>query len=484
WEVMSGAELDDCKVAEREHLDDTTLERWIRFLSRTDRDYDFLKPFEQVLARHGTRAEAQKAADDFQRFVSSIFDDKKGMDDRNYVKLGGAKGAKDERTRQYTNLESLPIEKYYLWRDLASEPYKKDFFDFKGGVYYFGPKQIRSYLAPEWRDHLDEMNARLARLEKALPAQYPFLHTIEDAKKPEDIKVQIRGDASNLGEVAPRRFLAVLVNGERPLFHNGSGRLQLAEAIANASNPLFARVMVNRVWQHHFGQGIVRTVGNFGQLGERPTHPKLLDYLAAEFVAHGWSLKWLHRQILLSATWQLSTDYNEKNASQDPGNRLLWRANLQQRLDIEALRDSLLAVAGNLDDKVGGPPQELSDKNRRRTIYGLISRTKLDATLALFDFPNPNNTSDQRMVTVGPMQRLFFMNNSFVAQQAKALAERVADGQSGDRARIERAYQLVYGRKPTGEEVQMGVDFLQKNREDWPQYTQVLLSSTEFLSVN
>ncbi len=484
WEVLSGAELDDCAVAAREHLDDTTLERWIRYLGNPERDHKFLQPFDELLARHASRAEAQKFADSFQQFVLGIFNDKKGMDDRNYVKLGGAKGAKDERTRQYTNLESLPIEKYYLWRDLASEPYKKDFFDFKGGVYYYGPKQISRYLAPEWREHLEALNQRLARLEKELPPQYAFLHTIEDSSKPADIRVQIRGDANNLGDVAPRRFLAILSHGERPLFHSGSGRLQLAEAIANASNPLFARVMVNRVWQHHFGQGIVRTPGNFGQLGERPTHPELLDYLAAEFVSHGWSLKWLHRRILLSAAWQLSTDYDEKDFNRDPGNRLIWRANMQQRLDIEALRDAMLSVAGNLDPKVGGPSEPLDDHNSRRTLYALISRTKLDSTLALFDYPNPNNTSDQRMVTVGPMQRLYFMNSSFVAREAKALADRLAAGQGGEAERIARAYRLLFGRAPTPAEVDLGARFLASHHEDWPQYAQVLFASTEFSSVN
>ncbi len=149
WDVLSGAELDDCAIAAREHLDDTVLERWIRYLRNPERDHKFLKPFDELLARRAPREDARKFADEFQRFVLSIFSDKKAMDDRNYVKLGGAKGAKDERTRQYTNLESLPIEKYYLWRDLASEPYKKDFFDFKGGVYYFGSKQISRYLGPE-----------------------------------------------------------------------------------------------------------------------------------------------------------------------------------------------------------------------------------------------------------------------------------------------------------------------------------------------
>nr|MDQ2899750.1 DUF1553 domain-containing protein [Acidobacteriota bacterium] len=230
--------------------------------------------------------------------------------------------------------------------------------------------------------------------------------------------------------------------------------------------------------------GIVRTPSNFGQLGERPTHPELLDYLASEFVARGWSIKAMHREIMLSATYQLSTDRDEIAAARDPANRLLWRANLRPRLDIEALRDSLLAVSGQLDLKVGGPPAPLDDKNCRRTLYGLIGRTKLDPTLALFDFPNPNASSEQRMITLGPMQRLYFMNNSFVGLQAKALANRLAAKDSDDRARIARAYRLLFGRAPTNSETRMGLDFLAGNAQAWPQYTQVLLSSAEFSSVN
>ncbi len=481
WDVLQGADAVD--VARDRKLDTQTLARWLQYLKNPARDHKFLKRWDDLLASHAARAEVQKFADEFQTFVLGVFADKHAMDDRNYVKMGGAAGVRDEKTRQYTNLESLPIEKYYLWRDLASEPYKKDFLDFKGGVYYYGLKAIPRFLAPEWRDHLEAMNARMAQLEKELPVQYPFLHVIRDVEKPADINVYVRGDEQNKGEVAPRRFLSILCNGEPQHFAQGSGRLELANDIASPSNPLFARVMVNRIWQHHFGHGIVRTPSNYGQLGERPTHPELLDYLAAEFVEHGWSVKAMQRLIMLSATYQLSTDTDEKDAAQDPGDRLLWRANLQPRLDIESLRDSLLAVAGKLDLTVGGPPVPLSDTNCRRTLYALIGRTKLDSTLGLFDFPNPNASRDQRMVTVGPMQRLYFMNNSFVAEQAKAVADRVA-AEGDQRARIEHAYKLLFGRMPTDSEVKLGLDFLGSKGGDWTQYAQVLLSSAEFSSVN
>jgi hypothetical protein len=181
------------------------------------------------------------------------------------------KGVRDEKTRQYTNLESLDIEKYYLWRDLASEPYKKDFLDFKGGVYYFGDKQIDRWLSAEARDYYAGLKIQLAALKKSLPKQYPFLHAVRDSKKPADVRVAIRGDAPNPGAVAPRCNLRILCNGEPARFTKGSGRLEFAESIANADNPLTARVIVNRVWKLHFGQGIVRTPSNFGQLGERPS---------------------------------------------------------------------------------------------------------------------------------------------------------------------------------------------------------------------
>jgi hypothetical protein len=267
-------------------------------------------------------------------------------------------------------------------------------------------------------------------------------------------------------------------------FTKGSGRLELAEAIASPQNPLTARVMVNRIWQFHFGQGIVRTPSNFGQLGDRPSHPELLDYLAATFVKNHWSIKALHRQIMLSAAYQLSTDEIEPNVTQDPDNRLLWRANMVQRLDIEALRDAILAVSGNLDLSVGGPAARLTDENTRRTVYAFISRNKLDPTLELFDFPNPNNTIEYRSVTVGPLQRLYFMNSSFIASQSRALATRLEDEASSDEARITCAYRLLYGRKPTQAEIQLGLDFLRETHEAWPRYAQALLSSSEFSTVN
>ncbi|MSV30341.1 MAG: DUF1553 domain-containing protein, partial [Bryobacterales bacterium] len=181
------------------------------------------------------------------------------------------------------------------------------------------------------------------------------------------------------------------------------------------------------------------------------------------------------------STYQLSTRHSEKNYAVDAPNRYFWRANLRPRLDAEALRDSLLAVAGTLDRTVGGEPVPFDDANHRRSVYGLVSRTTPDETLALFDFPNPNNTSEQRTVTAGPMQRLFFLNSSFVTKQSRLLADRL---RGDDKSRIREAYRLLYSRTPLESEVQFGLDFLQKSGGSWAQYAQALLSSSEFSSVN
>jgi hypothetical protein len=320
-------------------------------------------------------------------------------------------------------------------------------------------------------------------LKKASPPLYPHWHVLADVEQPKNIPIAIRGNAETPGEEAPRRFLSVLCDGEAPAFAKGSGRLELAEAIASARNPLTARVAVNRVWQQHFGQGIVRSAGNFGQLGDRPTHPELLDYLAARLVEAGWSLKTLHREILLSETYQRSSAAPAAAREKDPDNRLLSHMNVRERLDAEALRDAILAVSGALDPTLGGPSAEFDGKHRRRTLYVTVSRSQPDRTLATFDFPDPNAAADARMVTVGPMQRLFFLNSAFVAEQAKTLAARMEREATEPAARVAYAYRLLYGRPALAEEIRLGLEFVNGRAERWPEYAQVLLSAAEFSAV-
>lgn len=253
--------------------------------------------------------------------------------------------------------------------------------------------------------------------------------------------------------------------------------MDLAESIVDPKNPLTPRVLVNRIWQHHFGQGIVRTPSNFGAQGNRPSHPELLDYLAGEFVTNGWSVKKLHREIMLSATYQTSSQPVEKNVTADPENRLVWRFN-RQRLDAEALRDGLLNASGRLDLKQGGAAERAGMNNPRRSVYNFVSRRKMDADFALFDFPNPNNTSEQRIATNVPLQRLYFMNNEWVIAQARAFVARL----TGDEAqKIDRAYLLLFQRRPSEEERKIALEFLHGGgKEPWTEYAQALLTSNEF----
>jgi hypothetical protein len=253
-------------------------------------------------------------------------------------------------------------------------------------------------------------------------------------------------------------------------------------------------VIVNRVWERHFGRGLVATPSNFGRLGERPSHPELLDHLTSRFIAAGWSIKALHRTIMLSATYQLDSARDDRCAAVDPENTLLWHAN-RRRLEVEAWRDAMLAVSGELDATLGGASSELSNaENRRRTLYGAVSRHNLDGLLRLFDFPDPNITSDKRTVTTVPLQQLFVLNSPFMQHQARALARRLTtDSAESDSSRVGRAFQLLFGRTPRADEMALALDFLggaerssdlPEGQGRWELYAQALLGTNEFTFVD
>ncbi|MBK5294054.1 MAG: PSD1 domain-containing protein [Acidobacteriia bacterium] len=469
----------------QEGLDTETIGKWKTYLNVRDKDHPYLKSWYDLMAGNPTEEQVRAEAARYQQFVLELLEEAKEVEDKNYVAFGGKKGIKDEKTRQYTNIVALPVLKFYQWRELANGPYNIDGFRAPAGVYYYGPKELDRYLGGVAKQYVDRLRAEANAIEKDLPPMYPFLHTVSDTPKPADIHVALRGDNKSPGEIAPRRFLSVLCEGEATPFQKGSGRGELAEAIASQANPLTARVMVNRIWQHHFGQGIVRSPSNFGQMGERPTHPELLDYLASRFVESGWSVKAIHREILLSSAYALSSQSNEANLEADPDNKLLWRHNMQYRLDMEALRDSVLAVSGQLDRKFGGPASAMTEANARRSLYLTVSRTRLDATMALFDFPDANASAEERPVTAGPLQGLYWLNSKFVAAQAKALEQRLAREAGTDtEKRIQRAYQLMYGRPPDAEELKLGVEYVAAGGNVWQQYLQALFGSGEFTSVN
>lgn len=329
-------------------------------------------------------------------------------------------------------------------------------------------------------------------------------HVLLDASRPTEPRIFVRGNPERPGALVRRHFLSALDEHQAPAsFLNGSGRLELAQAIISPDNPLTARVIVNRVWLHHFGVGLVATPSNFGLRAEPPSHPELLDYLAREFIDSGWSIKRLHRTIMNSATYQQSSRIkrsagrHEKvgavgdapieevnRVAKDPANRWLWRMN-RRRLDFESLRDSMLLVAGRLDLSVGGRSIDFEDpKNVRRTLYGTIKRSSMPEIFEVFDFPSPDTHNAARSQTTVPQQALYLMNNPFVLEQADHLAAVVRDQEMvSTESRVKHLYKLVLAREPREKEIERTMRYV-ANKGSWSQLAQMLMVSNEFLFVD
>lgn len=308
-----------------------------------------------------------------------------------------------------------------------------------------------------------------------------------DDPLPYDPRIYLRGNPNRLGSFVPRRFLEFLSDKAEP-FVQGSGRLELARAIVDRSNPLTARVFVNRVWQNHFGAGLVRTPSDFGVRSEPPSHPDLLDYLASTFMEQGWSVKKLHRQIMLSAAYQQSSAKSPLLI--DPENRLLSRMP-RRRLDFEALRDSLLAVSGTLDLRVGGPSVNLLSGSNRRTVYGFIDRLALPGLLRTFDFPSPDATSAARDQTTVAPQALYLLNGPLAFDCArKVLARPEIAGEKDYARRIDGVYRLLFSRSPMAVDRQLADEFFgpeqgaRESNESWERYIHALLLTNEFAFVD
>jgi hypothetical protein len=306
--------------------------------------------------------------------------------------------------------------------------------------------------------------------------------------QPQDVALQIRGNASKPGPIVPRGFPAVLSDENGKRFQHGSGRLELADAIVTDAAPLAARVFVNRVWKHHFGRGIVSTLSNFGIQGEAPSHPDLLDDLAARFISHRWSVKWLHREILLSAAYQQTSAVDP---TLDPDNVWLARMPLR-RLDVEAWRDAMLCATDELDLRIGGPSQDLLEaNNRRRTLYGTVKRRELADILRLHDFPDPVAHVASREPTTTPLQQLFVLNSPLMRERSSALVRRLPPASpDGTAERIRQMYSFVFSREVAAHEVAPLLEFLSaaqgdgvSEEEAWTQLAQVLLGSNELLFV-
>ncbi|MBT5708768.1 MAG: DUF1553 domain-containing protein, partial [Verrucomicrobia bacterium] len=319
---------------------------------------------------------------------------------------------------------------------------------------------------------------------------------LEDMPECHPQHVFLRGDSKRLGDVVPRAIPESLGLDQAIGIESGSGRLELAKAIASSRNPLTARVIVNRLWAWHFGQGLVSTPSDFGFRSELPSHPELLDYLAHGLMQRRWSLKGLHRQILLSATWQQSSVDRPKLRAKDPMNRFLWRQN-RHRMEFEVMRDSMLFVAGHLEPRLGGPPVRLSPDSpthKSRTLYTFIDREKLEDLFRVFDFPSPDITASERPRTTVPQQSLFLLNSPFVSSQASALVKAGIEALGADSVLsvklelVKWLFERMYQRGPSAEEMGAVVQFLD-SRGEFPEqldeegkHPMVVLAQTLFLS--
>lgn len=366
----------------------------------------------------------------------------------------------------------------------------------------------RAELFPKWI----EAGKRFSETAQKKKPEFEAAYAVADAE-PAHARVHVKGDPKELGQEVPRRFLGILGGQKVPEGCKTSGRRELSQWLTDPQNPLTGRVMVNRIWHYHFGKGIVETPNNFGNQGRRPTHPRLLDYLARSFIRSGWSMKAMHRLIMLSATYQLDSRGRIQNATSDPNNDFVWKFN-RQRLVAEAVRDSILAISGTLDRRILTTPHPFPDPkawdftqhkpfratyhSRGRTIYLMTQRQTKHPFLAVFDGQDTTSSTGRRSSTTTPIQALFMMNDPFVHEQAANFAARLVAERSTDSSRVERAHQLGLGRPPTPAEKTAGEAYLAKVRDKfaalnlptqeheklaWESYARVVLRMNEFMYV-
>ncbi|MGE0128444.1 MAG: DUF1549 domain-containing protein [Blastocatellales bacterium] len=378
---------------------------------------------------------------------------------------------------------------------------------FAGGPFAVGDKDQKRFSPEQW-SRLTELHKQQTELKKSAPVEPEMACAIEDGE-PVAQKVFIRGDYNNHGEDAPKGFPAILARYDTKPSFTGSGRLQLAEWLAQPNHPLTSRVMANRIWQWHFGEGLVRTPDNFGKMGEQPTHPELLDYLATQFVKNGWSIKAMSRMIMLSNAYQMATVNPNIAEDADSDNRLLTRFN-RRRLSVEEMRDGLLAIDGTIDFTMGGTLQtgrgtdgennqgRLSfnpEKSKRRTVYLPLRRANLPTLLNLFDFGDATTASGKRQLTNVATQALFWLNSEFLDERAQDVAKSLLENKElNDAARIETAYARILNRHPGKDEVDQALNYIagfkqnfageKAGQKAWQSLCRVLMSSNDFVYVD
>jgi hypothetical protein len=483
--------LDEAAFARQEGLELYFLNRWVRVLE---------EPGEEPILKGLRDAAKQANASGSVANSDAMRQQAEALKNIVLTSLEALKSSEQPAADPSQKPAPLPADQAQvlnvLWKD-AKAPF------------FVAENDLAGLLAEAQKQQLAELQSQLNTLTETPPPSGPLMPSVRGGAQP--MQVFIRGNPEKLGEQAPPGFLRVLSKPEEQSGGKPFTRLDLAKAIVHPENPLTARVLVNRVWHYHFGRGIVPTLSNFGKLGSPPTHPELLDTLAVQFMEAGWSLKWLHREIMLSTTYQLSSAQDTDNIATNPGNEYLWRMT-PRRLDIEAWRDAMLSVAGKLDPQVGGPSINQSDPGvkevagfnfftrlngfeadnpdgRRRTLYTVISRYAPNPTLTLFDFPEPNVTSDQRNVTTVPQQQLFVLNSPFIFEMSREFSRRLGKAAGNDHDRLRLGWQLAYGREPTAEEIAVAMEFLETPVEPtnadrlnrWEQLSHALLASNEFM---
>lgn len=509
WRVAGKPKMKVQDAADAAQLEPEMLDRWVSFLAKKPLFYPYLKDWQAMIAEGGTEDQAKYLADSFQKQVIDLEIEEKAIEDEN-DKIKAKAGVPTEREKDVKpnefdtydqfcpgctlELKVMSTEKANLYEDMFLRQLGTGMFDERGlpGLFVFRGWDLQRRLGAAEQAYLAELQKDGSNYKK-LGQVCTFVHGMSDKPQAVNIALDLRGNPHAHGDAVQRGFLTVLSPaGGRP-YTQGSGRLQLAEDIV--ASPLATRVIVNRVWKWHFGTGIVNTADNFGKVGDPPSDPELLDYLAVQFRKNGMSLKKLQRMIMLSAAYQQSSKETTDEHIKDAQNRYYSHFSVQ-RLDAEQLRDSMLFVAGDLDSKdPGGPATPLGIENDKRTVYAKVSRFRIDPFLQAFDFPNPTFTAEQRFSTNVPVQRLYFMNDPFVYKQAEVLSKRVYAA-GDDAARITEAYRLLYGRAPSAAELQAGLEFLKTTPEKpgylvnqepisaWKEYCRVLFSSNDFEFLN
>ena len=445
-------------AAHEANLDVETLKKWAEYLDPGDQLRLYLKEWHDAGA-----VSARNAAEKYrQRFAASSAEWRE-------------KVAKWKARVLTAYDEGIPAPKRPVTDGFKNRFHEETALN-EGGAFYIGEEQREEILSAELRQLIERLRAEKTELEKTAPPQPPMASAVVEGKII-DQPIFVRGNHHSHGKVVPKEFPHVLAGTNQQPVTQGSGRRELAEWLVTGNAALTSRVIVNRIWHWHFGQGLVRTPNNFGKVGERPTHPPLLDYLARQFIDSGWSIKQMHRLIMLSSTYRMSSHVSDDAWRLDPDNRL-WSRFDRRRLSIEELRDSILALAGSLDLTMGGtlqpelgnstkgsstedPPYLAPEASVRRTVYLPLYRNRLPKLLSLFDFVDSTSSTGQRSQTNIAPQGLFVMNSKFFDGRGRSFAERLLDRLSdADAARVERAYLMALARKPTADELRFSRDYV------------------------